>query len=284
LKVLGGILVFALSVCLWSCRTVAVGTYEKKENMRPAKLIENVLDNTPNYKKASFKFSVEYSFGDIPSNGFGGIVRVSRDSLMWVSIRSLNIEGARMLISSDSVMLMDRINNQYYAEDISALEKLLNIDLTYDDLQSIMLNEYFCYTGDTTKMHQCLDTVYYCVKTVSDRRANRVAERIERTNGGYAERHETVVQTIKVVPETFKIKSVFIEDFESGRNAFVEYDKFVKYGEFLFPQEIKIMVDSGDFSGKIEFSLSDFEINDELTFPFKIPSKYIKTSLNGKNR
>jgi hypothetical protein len=34
----------------------------------------------------------------------------------------------------------------------------------------------------------------------------------------------------------------------------------------------------------MKFSISDFEIDEELTFPFKIPAKYTKIDLNEKNR
>ena len=273
-------------VCLWSCRTISVGTYEKKDNMRPAKLLENVIANTPSYTKATYKFSAEYSFGGTSPNSFSGMLRVSRDSLIWISLRSFNIEGFRMLVSADSVKVMDRINNQYYAEDISALEKLVNIDLSYEDLQSILLNEFFCYQSvrDTSKYKPCMDSIYYCLSTISPKRINKVAERIERPNSNYAERHGTVVQTIKIVPGTFKVKDMYLEDLETERAAFVEYDKFTRYEELLFPQIMNIYVESGDFVGVMKFSISDFEIDEELTFPFKIPAKYTKIDLNEKNR
>ncbi len=283
------ILVLVLSVCLWACRSVNVGTYEAKDSMRTSKIVENVMANTPTYAKASYKFSCEYSANGGVPDSFSGILRVQRDSLMWVSLRSFNIEGFRVLISSDSVKIMNRIKNEYYVEGISALESFAKLDMSYNDLQSILLNEFFRYPfdGDTTKKYDdydyksCIDTVYYCISTISQKKLNKIAER---GNSGYAERHGSVVQTVKVVPGTFKVKNVYLEDLESGRNAFVEYGKFTRMGEQLFPQTMNIYVEAGDFNGVMKFSISDFEVNDELTFPFKVPAKYTKIKLNEKNR
>ena len=282
-------MVLVLSVCLWACRSVNVGTYETKDNMRTSKIVENVMASTPKYEKASYKFSCEYSVNGGTPDSFSGNLRVCRDSLMWVSLRSFNIEGFRVLISKDSVRVMNRLKNEYYAEDISALESFAKLDMSYTDLQSILFNEFFRYPfdGDTTKSYDdydyksCIDTVYYCISTISQKKLNKIAER---ANSNYAERHGSVIQTVKVVPGTFKVKNMYLEDLENGRNAFVEYGKYTRFGDILFPQTMNIYVEAGDFNGSMKFSISDFEVNDELTYPFKVPAKYTKIKLNEKNR
>ena len=271
-----------LSVCLWACRTANVGAYEKKENMRSAKIVENVMAKTPTYAKASYKFSCEYSVNGGSPDSFSGNLRVCRDSLIWISLRSFNIEGFRVLVSNDSVRVINRIKNEYYVEDISALANFANVDLSYNDLQSILLNEFFRYQSDnstdkTDDYNSCIDTVYYCVSAVSQKKQKR-------PNGNYAERRGSVIQTMKVVPGTFKVKNLYLEDLDDGRNAFVEYDKFARYGELLFPQSMSIYVESGNFGATMKFTISDFAIDDELTFPFKIPAKYTKINLNEDNR
>ena len=283
------ILVLVLSVCLWACRTANVGPNEAKDNIRSSKIVENVMANTPTYTKASYKFSCEYSVNGGTPDSFSGNLRVCRDSLMWISLRSFNIEGFRVLISKDSVRVMNRLKNEYYAEDISALESIAKLEMSYNDLQSILLNEFFRYPSDGTTIKDyddydyksCVDTVYYCISTISQKKLNKIAER---SNSNYAERHGSVIQTVKVVPGTFKVKNMYLEDLETGRNAFVEYGKFARFGELLFPQTMNIYVESGDFNGRMKFTISDFEVNDELTYPFKVPAKYTKIELNEKNR
>ena len=265
-----------------------VGGYDEKENIRPAKLVETVVAGNPKYKMASYKFSAECSMNGGSPDTFSGILRVYRDSLIWLSLRSFNIEGFRVLVTTDSVKVMNRIQNQYYAEDISSLEKLIRVDLSYRELQSILLNEFFYYPmpEDTAKAandyKSCGDSIYYCVSSVSQKKQNRTLERMDRPN--YSARNGTSVQTVKIVPGTFKVKSMYLEDLEANRDAYVEYDSFVKSGDVLFPQKLRLDAESSGFFGTMKFTISDFEVESELTFPFKVPVKYEKVSLNEKNR
>lgn len=284
------ILVLVLSICLWACKTANVATNEKKEIMRPAKIVENAMATTPTYEKASYKFSCEYSVNGGSPDSFSGNLRVYRDSLIWISLRSFNIEGFRILISQDSLKAINRLKNEYYAEDISMLEEIAKIDLSFNDLQSILLNEFFCYTSDndTTKTHNaykpCIDSIYYCISTISPKKLNRLSERPEKTNNNYLVRHGSIIQTIKIIPGTFKVKNMYLEDLEDGRSAYTEYDKFARYGEILFPQSMNIYIESNKFDATLKFTISDFTIEEELTFPFKISAKYTKIKLNENNR
>ncbi len=271
-------------VCMISCKTVKIDSDEpKKENIKPAKLVETLVANSPAYKFAEYKFSAEYSVNnELPSN-FSGILRVSRDSLIWVSLRSFSVEGVRVLMNPDSVKVMDRINSCYYAEDISALKKLINVDLSFKELQSILLNEFFYYpmSEDSTQtdFNSCNSAEYHCVTMSSQKSENRE----EKGNNRRAERKNSTVQTIKIVPKTMKIKSIFLEDFETSRFAFVEYDKFEKYDSIIFPKILQMEVGTNEFEAKLKFTISDFEEETELTFPFKIPAKYKKVNLNEKS-
>jgi len=185
---------------------------------------------------------------------------------------------------------MNRLKNEYYEEDIALLKNIAKVDLSYGDLQSLLLNEFFRYSSesDTTKSDpdykSCYDSLYYCISTFSTKKLDKIAERIEKPNSNFVERHGSVFQTIKIVPGTFKVKNVYIEDLEDGRNAYVEYDKFMNSGEYLFPQFMGIYLESAGIGADMKMSISDFEVNDELTYPFKVPAKYTKIKLNEKNR
>ncbi len=278
------VVVLSVLVCLTACRTVQVGDYEKKDLIRPSKLVETVMSETPDYRMASYKFSAEYAMNGGTPDNFSGILRVSRDSLIWISLRSFNIEGFRLLISPDSVKVMNRIQNQYYIEGVSALEHLIRVDLTYRELQAILLNEFFYYPmpEDTTRAaynyKSCVDTTYYCISSVSQKKIERSADKMDRPN--YSMRNGTSVQTVRIIPGSLKIKNMYLEDIETARNAYVEYDNFVKCGNLLFPQTLRLEVEANGFVGTMKFNITDFEVSEDLSFPFKIPAKYTKVNLN----
>ncbi|MCF0206769.1 MAG: DUF4292 domain-containing protein [Bacteroidales bacterium] len=275
------ILVLA-TCCFASCKTINVGNYEqKKDIMRSSKIVDDVISSTPKYNFATYKFSAEASLNGASPSNFSGTVRVHRDSTIWVSIRSFNIEGMRALITPDSVKMVDRLNNKYYDEPISTMLKIIGVDITYDELQGILLNEFFFYptpndvSDAKNNYNSCNDSVFYCVSAVTQKKA--------RGNAVSQGKNETAVQTIKIVPGTMKVKSVFLEDVESTRYAFIKYANYKKFGDDLFPQSMVVEIGSDTFGGVIKFNISDFEVPTELTFPFKIPAKYEKVVLNGQN-
>ena len=65
----------------------------------------------------SAKFSAEYS-NKGKENSFSGQIRIRKDSLIWISLTPmLGIEAVRLMISQDSVKLMNRLNDTYFIGD-----------------------------------------------------------------------------------------------------------------------------------------------------------------------
>ena len=89
-----------------SCKIAFVGG-RKGENMRPPKLYRELLENQFEYENLSLKFSADLFIGE-EKQEFSGIIRMKKDTAIWISLRSYNIEGARMLITKDSVKFSNR--------------------------------------------------------------------------------------------------------------------------------------------------------------------------------
>ncbi len=97
---------------MFSCKVVFVNK-GKGENLRPNKLYKNLNENCFEFNNLTLKFSAELFSGET-SETFSGIIRIQRDSIIWLSLRSYNIEGARVCITQDSVKYLNRIDNTYY--------------------------------------------------------------------------------------------------------------------------------------------------------------------------
>ncbi len=134
-----------------SCKTAFVGG-NKGENLRPAKLYRKLNENQFEYDNLSLKFSAELNFGE-EKEEFSGIIRMQKDTAIWISLRSYNIEGARLLITKDSVKFINRIEKTYYAGDFDFIKDRFEMDLDYNMLQAIITNTFFFYPApdDTTK-------------------------------------------------------------------------------------------------------------------------------------
>lgn len=68
-----------------------------------------------------------------------GIIRVRRDSAIWVSLRKLGFEVGRALILKDSFFYLDRINNVFEAHPISFLKEKYQLPGDFLHLQALLL-------------------------------------------------------------------------------------------------------------------------------------------------
>ncbi|WP_151089371.1 DUF4292 domain-containing protein [Hymenobacter baengnokdamensis] len=69
-------------------------------------------------------------------------LRMRRDSAIWLSGSLLGIEGVRALLTPDSVRVVNRLQKTYFAGDYAYLSQLLNVPVSYQQMQAILLGDY----------------------------------------------------------------------------------------------------------------------------------------------
>ena len=69
-------------------------------------------------------------------------LRVRRDSAIWLSGSLIGIEGVRALLTPDSVRVVNRLAKTYFAGDYAYLSQLLNVPVSYQQMQAILLGDY----------------------------------------------------------------------------------------------------------------------------------------------
>ena len=279
---------------LSSCKVAFVNN-GKSENIRPNKLYKHLVDNEFEYDYLTLKFSAEINSGET-SETFSGMIRIKRDSIIWISLRAYNIEGARMCITQDSVKFLNRMNSTYYLGDFKFITDRFAVDLDYNSIQSILTNTFFIYPepDDTTKAignyKPCEDSMFYCMSSISqrkytryyvdDRKQNKWERKLEKETEASEdqnryESNEFVFQIVKVFPEIYRVKDIFIENYIQQQSLYVRYDKQYRVGSQYFPNEIYLELLSPKFESNLTISIESVSIeNESMSFPFKISEKY----------
>jgi hypothetical protein len=91
----------------------------------------------------SAKARISFKNDDMSVSG-SATFRLKTDSVLWVSVKKLGFEVARALITKDSVLVIDRINNEYGRFDLSYLESSYNLPANFGMVQSVILGKpYF---------------------------------------------------------------------------------------------------------------------------------------------
>ncbi len=290
-----------MTFTLFSCKVAFVGG-KKGENIRPAKLYRKLLESEFEYKNLSLKFSAELIFGE-EKEEFSGIIRMQKDTAIWISLRSYNIEGARFLITKDSVKFINRLEKTYYVGDFEFIKNRYEIDMDYDMLQAIITNSFFFYPEplDSVKAisnyKSCFDSTLYCMSSISERKYiryyvdDRGQERWERklekeisdtigSENTLFESNEFVFQFVKIMPGLFRIHNMFLENYIQQQSLYIEYGKQYLVDNQYFPHLIKIELVTQKFAPILNLNVESITIDSEsMSFPFRISNKYNKIEL-----
>ncbi|MEO8713203.1 MAG: DUF4292 domain-containing protein [Parafilimonas sp.] len=69
-------------------------------------------------------------------------IKMQRDSIIWISITGpLNIEGARILVTPDSIKIINKLEHTAQLSSIAHLQQITKLPLTFNDFQDIILGK-----------------------------------------------------------------------------------------------------------------------------------------------
>ena len=219
-----------------------------------------------NFADFSARYSATFTTNK-KQTSFSGQLRILRDSIIWVSISpALGIEVARIMITQDSIKMMNRIEEAYYQSDIQYINKLLNATLDFDMFQAFLLGNDFSFY-ENGKFKADISNKNYHLSTANRSKLKK-----------YLRKNETEVsiplQQIWLDPETFKIIKIIVKELESGgRKIEANYTDFEVVAGQTIPTKAEFRVETEELA---DFTLeySKIAIDQAQSFPFSIPSKY----------
>ncbi len=261
---------------LSSCRTLRPikppvtppETVNKRLDFKTPKALINYLKvNEFKYDWLTSKFSADVVTED-NKQSFTVSVRAKKDSAMWLSVSVLGIEGARMLITQDSVRFMDKLNNKYFVGDYQYLSKLLSIDVDFETMQSVLIGNSMEFYDEDEKLKSGKDSTYYLLSTIKKRKLKKALK--ENTENVV---NKELAQRIWLHPLTFKVYQIVINDFPNDRTFTANYSDFQVVDSSYFPFKANFVIQA---QKKINLDIDYSKVvhDKPQTMPFNIPAKY----------
>ena len=106
--------------------------------------MEKVISQTPQWQNITAKAALNLDMGTKGNAKVNATLRIRRGEVIRLSVAPLlGIEVARMDITPDNVLLIDRLNKRYVKVSFAELSRLANAELDFDVLQSLFMNELF---------------------------------------------------------------------------------------------------------------------------------------------
>ena len=227
-------------------------------------IIREVEDNRFEFDNLDTKFNVRLEGNNI---GLKGQLKMKNDSVIWISLSlKLGIEVARVMITEDSVKLINRTNKTYFVESVDKFQERLPSEVTMQFLQDILVgNDILLSKNDKFKV------------TIDDNNYKLESDK----------------NTFWITPKTFKVKSCQLSAVSYQLSAIsyqlsavngqrstvsVSYDNFQYVNGNLLPTKI-ILNANEDFDIKLEIDYSEVKVGERLEFPFNISKKFNKIKL-----
>lgn len=252
-----------LSSCTGSRKTVREPIKEQGADFLMNKLNEHELK----FQRLSAKFNVIYKV-DNKKTSVSGNLRIYRDSIIWISITpALGIEAVRFMLTPDSMKYINRINNTYFLRDFGYINQLLNKTLDYDMAQAFLIGNDFSLF-DSNSFKASVESQEYKLITVNRRKLRRYVRRSE-------DDISIPIQSIWLEPVNFKISKVLLKEAERDSRKFeAQYAEFTEVDGKLIPTSLQFKVETDKQKIRIEISYSKIQLDQEQTYPFRIPETY----------
>lgn len=141
----GYILALMLMAFAVSCKTARQGEETLKVSTGDERrVLERALDNAPQYSTMSAKCT--FSFGNISSKAQ---MRMINGKFLQISFQPLlGIEMVRIMLTGDSLYVIDRINNLAAVESLSAYRDKIPGGAGITELQKLLLGVPFLLSGE----------------------------------------------------------------------------------------------------------------------------------------
>jgi hypothetical protein len=216
-----------------------------------AGIIEKVNDKKIEFNTFSAKVKIDYESQENKDGGTAHI-RLEKNKTLWISLTGpLGIEGYRMLITPDSVILMDKVHKTVQYRTINYLQDLTDIPFDFKTLQDLIVGNLIFADKKVVSYKETGDQLLVLI--VGDLYKNLITL----NNGDYTLMHS-------------KLDDVNVS---RNRTCDITYSGYETTAGFPFATKRVISVSE---KGKLELALDfkQYAFNQALTFPFNVPKNY----------
>jgi Domain of unknown function (DUF4292) len=223
--------------------------------MMVKKTIENLNRNYIDFKTFNAKIKVQYQDSRGKNQDVTAIVRIIKDSTIWISITAslLSIEAYRVLITKDSVIVLNKLNKEVQYRSFDYLQEVTEIPFDYKTLQDLLIgNPVFTDSN-----------IVYYKKTDNQILFSMV--------GNYFKNLLTISSDNYFLTHS-KLDDV---DIARSRTADLTYADYENKSGFNFSTYREITVSE---KNKLDIRLNykQYEFNKDLSVYFNIPKNYTK--------
>lgn len=245
------LLLTLILVLLMSCRSSrgVVSDGSISDRLTTKQLIRENGRRDAKFKTLQAKIKIDI-FQDGSEQGYSVTLRMEKEKTIWISA---TLGLARAKITPDQVQFYDKINKQYFDGDYSLLSNLLGIELNFDQVQSLLIGEPIFNLKNEDYEISNNESSY----VLAPKNQNPLLELFLLFN-----------------PTHFKMDSQQLSQPQKMRFLELDYTNYQVIEKEILPKNIKIIAIEENEELNVELEYKSVSLNQDLRFPFKIPSRF----------
>jgi len=215
--------------------------------------LEKLGHNHIDFNTFNAKLKVHYEGSDGKDYEFNAFLRIRKDSMIWVSVNAaLGIEAFRLLITPDSVRILDKLKKVVRLRSVNYLQDEVHLPVDFKTLQDLLMgNPIFL---DTARI------AFY---------QNEAKGGISLFSTGTTFRNFLTLSA-DGTPQHSKLDDTDPLRSRTGDMTYGEYDyssavPFSTYRKVSVAEKSKV---------DVEINYKQYKFNEPLSFPFTIPKNY----------
>lgn len=236
-----------------SCKTIKKITNRNTEEFSASVLRQQLIGHQVKADWLEGKAKIGFE-GLGQKVGATASIKLRKDSLLWMNVKKLGFEVARVQVTRDSVYMINRLSNQYLVKDLDYLEKQYNLPADFNTLQALILGNPIFFVKRNMQAENTADAHHL------------FAEENGKSNHFW------------MMPEKFSLTKMSFEDNSANRSLGLllqEYTETPDNQNFSYLRNIDLNSrETGQVN--IEIAFSKVVLNEPTAFRFEIPKRYTR--------
>jgi hypothetical protein len=200
----------------------------------------------------SAKVKVDYRDSKDRKYDFNAFIRIRNDSVIWVSvIAALGIEAFRVLITPDSVAILDKLEKTIQYQTVDYLQQITQLPFDFQTLQDLIIGNPVFTEGD--------------VRSFQDKGSQYTLSMI----GPFFKHFMTIDKT------STNLLYSKLDDIDPARSrtANLAYDDYQPNGTWQFANLRRITL-AEKTKVDVDMEFKQVEFNKQQNYPFSVPRNY----------
>lgn len=245
-------------VTITSCKPKSIiAEAEASKPMKAEKLIRSHYELDKEFKTAYIKADVNYK-DPKQSLNLSADIRIQKDEKILISIRFFGITMAKGIITPTEVKYYEKSGGSYFEGDYTTLSKWLGTDLDFTKVQNMLIGEAF----DNLQQGKYDSSVENGLYKLEDKSS------------------KNTLKTFLFEASMYLIKKQEIQQMKENRTLIVDYPNHKLYDKISFPTALEIDAVNQGKKTEIDIQYNSVKFNDELSFPYSVPSGYDRTFID----